>query len=138
MLRPHIDRGEVTLICEATAEGLGASARAEPSFVAAFRRVDVEPTGPEETEAILAQVALAASPVITELRPRGAEIGRPFTLTLVGRNIPDGARVISTAPASFTLVAPSQKPGLMMAAGRSVSFLVEPKADAQIVAHRSV
>jgi ATP-dependent Clp protease ATP-binding subunit ClpA len=57
MLRPHIDRGEVTLICETTAEGLGASARAEPSFVAAFRRVDVEATGPEETEAILAQVA---------------------------------------------------------------------------------
>jgi hypothetical protein len=81
--------------------------------------------------AFVAQAALAATPLITEIRPRGAEIGRPFTLTVVGRNIGDGARVISTLPASLTLVTPSQKPGTMMAPGRSVSFLVEPKADAQ-------
>jgi len=83
-----------------------------------------------ELIAVLAQAALAATPVITELRPRGAEIGRPFTLTLVGRNIGEGARVTSTLPASFTLVMPPAQPGAMMAAGRSVSFLVEPKADA--------
>ena len=80
--------------------------------------------------ALVVQAALAATPVITEIKPRGAEIGRPFTLTVVGRNIGDGARIISTLPASLTLVTPSQKPGTMMAPGRSVSFLVEPKADA--------
>ena len=54
--------------------------------------------------ALLAQIALAAPPVITELRPRGAELGRPFTLVLNGRNIGEGARVISDMPASWTLV----------------------------------
>jgi hypothetical protein len=80
--------------------------------------------------ALMALAANAAAPVITELRPRGAEIGRPFTLTAVGRNIGEGARVISTLPASFTLVLPSQTPGTMAAPGRSAAFLVEPKADA--------
>ena len=41
-----------------------------------------------------AHAAFAAAPVITELKPRGAEIGRPFTLTAIGRNIGEGARVI--------------------------------------------
>ncbi len=78
-----------------------------------------------------AHCAMAAAPVITELKPRGAEIGRPFILTAVGRNLGEGARVISTLPASFTLVLPPQTPGSMAAApGRSASFLVEPKADA--------
>lgn len=80
--------------------------------------------------AFMAQAALAATPVITEIRPRGSAIGRPFTLTLVGRNIGEGARMISTLPASLTLVTPIQKPGTMLAPGRSVSFLVEPKAGA--------
>ncbi len=79
--------------------------------------------------ALAAQAAMAAAPVITELRPRGAEIGRTFILTAIGRNIGEGARVISTLPATFTLVLPPQTPGAMAAPGRSVSFLVEPKAD---------
>ncbi len=78
----------------------------------------------------LVLAAHAATPVITELKPRGAEIGRPFTLTLIGRNIPEAARVTSTLPAAFTLVLPSPKPGAMATPGRSVAFLVEPKADA--------
>jgi len=32
---------------------------------------------------IAVQAAWAAAPVITELRPRGAELGRPFTLTAI-------------------------------------------------------
>ena len=40
-----------------------------------------------------AHAAIAATPVLTELKPRGAEIGRPFTLTAVGRNLSEGARV---------------------------------------------
>ena len=79
--------------------------------------------------ALAAQSAMAAGPVITELTPRGAEIGRPFILTAIGRNIGESARVISTLPASFTLVLPPQTPGTMAAPGRSVSFLVEPRAD---------
>jgi len=79
--------------------------------------------------ALAAQSAMCAGPVITELRPRGAEIGRPFILTAIGRNIGEGARVVSTLPASFTLVLPPQTPATMTTAGRSVSFLVEPRAD---------
>ena len=77
--------------------------------------------------ALAAQSAMAAAPVIVELRPRGAEIGRPFLLTAIGRrgtcfslspggspafanhalpaidfgNIGERARVTSTLPASF-------------------------------------
>ncbi len=79
---------------------------------------------------LAAQTALAATPVLTELKPRGAEIGRPFTLTLIGRNLGEGAKVTSTLPAAFTLMTPVQVPGSMPVAGRSLSFLVEPKAAA--------
>jgi hypothetical protein len=80
--------------------------------------------------ALAAPAAFAAAPLLTELQPRGAEAGRPFTLTAVGRNLGEGARVVSTLPASFTLVAPSPKPGMMTPPGRSLAFVVEPKADA--------
>src|SRR5882672_5305987 len=79
---------------------------------------------------VAVQAAMAASPVITELKPRGAEIGRAFTLTAVGRNIGEGTRVISTLPASFTLVLTPPTPGIMTVPGRTASFLVELKADA--------
>src|SRR6516165_1357772 len=80
--------------------------------------------------ALAAQAAFAAAPVITELKPRGAEIGRPFTLTLVGRNIGEGTRISSPLPASFTAGTTPPRPSMMRASGQSVSFLVEPKADA--------
>ena len=76
-----------------------------------------------------AHAAIAATPVLTELKPRGAEIGRPFTLTAVGRNLSEGARVTTTLPAAFTLVVPAPQPGTMLTPGRSVTFLVEPNAD---------
>jgi hypothetical protein len=87
---------------------------------------------------LAAQSALAAAPIITELKPRGAEVGRAFLLTAVGRNLGESAKVISTLPASFTLVLPPRTPGAtagsmggsMNQPGRSASFLVEPKADA--------
>ena len=77
---------------------------------------------------LLTQAAFAASPALTELRPRGAEIGRAFTLTAVGRNLGEGATVTTTLPASFTLVTPSA--ATMTVPGRSLTFLVEPRADA--------
>ena len=78
----------------------------------------------------LANITFAAAPTITELQPRGAELGRPFTLTLAGRNLVEGARITSTFPASFTLLAPSAGGGMMMAPGRAATFLVEPRPDA--------
>lgn len=68
--------------------------------------------------------AFAGPPVITDLQPRGAQQGRPFTLTVAGRDIPEGARIWSTMPASFTPVV-SNTP-VMMGPGRSAQFLVEP------------
>jgi len=73
---------------------------------------------------LFAAAAYAAPPVLTELKPRGAEIGRPFTLTLIGRSIPELVKVSSTMPASFTPVVPK-----MALPGRQAEFLVELKPD---------
>ena len=80
--------------------------------------------------AAIAQAALAAAPVITELKPRGAEIGRPFTLTAIGRNIVEGSRITTTLPATFTPVLTAPTPGTMATPGRAASYLVELKAEA--------
>src|SRR5688572_26689891 len=77
----------------------------------------------------VAGVLCGAPPIITELKPRGAERGKPFTLVVAGRDIPDGAQIRSTMPAAFTPVIPSEPQAMMSAPGRSASFLVEPKAD---------
>src|SRR5438270_4982940 len=63
-----------------------------------------------------------AQPVITDLQPRGAQKGHPFTLTIMGRGMADGAKVESTLPASFTPLGPQK--GVMGAL-----FLVEPSAE---------
>ena len=76
---------------------------------------------------------LSAQPAITELQPRGAQKGKPFTLTLVGRNLGEGAKIRSTMPASFTLLTPDQPAsmpdGSMQPEGRYATFLVEPMPD---------
>ncbi len=77
--------------------------------------------------------SLSAQPVITELQPRGAQKGKPFTLTLAGRNLGEGAKIQSTMPASFTLLTPDEparvEGGPMPEVGRYATFLVEPLAD---------
>jgi hypothetical protein len=82
---------------------------------------------------MISALSLAAQPVITELQPRGAQKGRPFTLTLTGRNLGEGARIRSTMPASFTLLTPDQPAPIqgapMQGEGRYATFLVEPAAD---------
>ncbi|HYM11784.1 MAG TPA: PPC domain-containing protein [Bryobacterales bacterium] len=78
----------------------------------------------------LVQVGLAATPVISELRPRGAELGKPFTLTVIGRYLVEGAHVSSTLPAAFTPLSPSKRDAMQMGPGRAAAFLVEPKPDA--------
>jgi hypothetical protein len=71
-----------------------------------------------------------APPVITELQPPGAERGKPFKLTVIGKDIPEAARILSTMPAAFTPVLQTEpENGMMAAPGRAASFLVEPKAD---------
>ena len=42
LLRPFIESGELTIICECTPEGLAAARRMEPSFIDAFQRIDVD------------------------------------------------------------------------------------------------
>ena len=69
---------------------------------------------------LLLAAGCAAQPLITDLQPRGAQKGRPFTLTLVGRDLGEGARIESTLPATFTPIGAAK--GVMGA-----SFLVEPK-----------
>src|ERR1035438_5696958 len=70
---------------------------------------------------------LSAQPVITDLQPRGVQKGRPFTLTLVGKNLGDGAKIWSTMPATFTPLAPEKRGP--MTEGRYATFLVEPSND---------
>ena len=82
---------------------------------------------------ILAASALGAQPVITDLHPRGVQKGRPFTLTLTGRNLGEGAKIQSSMPATFTLLAPERTGP--MAEGRYATFLVEPAGDLAVGAY---
>jgi len=63
----------------------------------------------------------AEPPSIVDLQPRGAQKGKPFSLTVVGQNLGEGVSVISNLPASFTSMA-SEKQG-------TATFLVEPKTE---------
>lgn len=81
----------------------------------------------------LAATLSAASPVITELQPRGAQKGRPFKLTIAGRDIAAGARILTSLPATFTLLADDKsnnKPA--MGEGRYATFLVEPSSELSV------
>jgi hypothetical protein len=69
------------------------------------------------------QTALAAAPLITELHPRGAQQGKTFVLTLMGRDLPTGAKLVTTLPAAFTQLTPTAK---------GLPFLVELKSDAPV------
>ena len=82
---------------------------------------------------MLAAAALPAQPVITDLQPRGVEKGRPFTLTLSGKNLGEGAKIRSSMPATFTLLAPERTGP--MAEGRYATFLVEPTGDLTVGAY---
>src|SRR5215469_1421078 len=82
---------------------------------------------------ILVSAALGAQPVITDLQPRGVQKGRPFALTLTGKNLGEGAKIRSNMPATFTLLAPERTGP--MAEGRYATFLVEPSADLAVGAY---
>lgn len=63
---------------------------------------------------------LSAQPTLTDLQPRGIQKGRPFTLTVEGKNLSEGAKIWSTMPATFTPLAPAKM---------GAAFLVEPSAN---------
>jgi ATP-dependent Clp protease ATP-binding subunit ClpA len=52
-LRPYMESGELTIICECAPEGFEAGMRVEPSFMNAFRRIDVPETDEADTLAIV-------------------------------------------------------------------------------------
>ncbi|HJZ50152.1 MAG TPA: AAA family ATPase, partial [Roseiflexaceae bacterium] len=52
-LRPYMESGELTIICECAPEGFDAGMRIEPSFMNAFRRLDVQETDEADTLAIV-------------------------------------------------------------------------------------
>lgn len=56
-LRPYIESGELTIICECAPEGFDAGVRIEPSFMHAFRRIDVSETNEADTQAIVQATA---------------------------------------------------------------------------------
>ena len=56
-LRPYLEDGEITIVCECTPEQLSAAERKEPSFVAAFQRIDVPEPSAEQTREIATDVA---------------------------------------------------------------------------------
>lgn len=74
---------------------------------------------------LLACALWAEPPSIVQLQPRGAQKGKPFSLTVVGQNLGEGLTVISNLPASFTPLG-TAKQGM---ADRTATFLVEPKAE---------
>jgi hypothetical protein len=78
-----------------------------------------------------ATIVSAATPQIVELQPRGAERGRPFVLTIAGRNLMEGAVVVSGLPATFTAMAPD-KSRMGGSPSRYATFLVEPKGDVPV------
>jgi hypothetical protein len=77
-------------------------------------------------------VAYGASPVLKELHPWGAQRGKPFTLTLVGNSLVEGAKIISTLPASFTPLTPMRKEGQEIKKQDELPFLVELQADTPV------
>src|SRR6266508_3598758 len=52
-LRPYMESGELTIICECAQEGFDAGLKVEPSFMNAFRRIDVSETDEADTLAIV-------------------------------------------------------------------------------------
>ncbi len=72
---------------------------------------------------LAAQAVWAAAPALVELQPRGAQQGKTFTLTLTGRELLEGSKLITTLPAIVTPLTPTMK---------GFPFLVELRADAPV------
>ena len=77
---------------------------------------------------VFAATLTAAQPSLNELQPRGAQKGRPFTLTVVGTGLGEGATIVSNLQASFTTMG-VDKPGME---NRRATFLVEPTGEWEV------
>ena len=80
--------------------------------------------------AFLCPKLLAVSPYLDEMRPRGAQQGKSFTLTLTGRNLGESTRIVSQLPATFTSLT-SPRRGDSEAAQEQLIFLVELDSEAE-------
>jgi len=74
---------------------------------------------------LTASLAGAAPPVLNSLEPWGAQRGKAVTLTLRGQYLAEGAKIVSTLPATFTPLA-SEAPG------KTLPFLVEIQPDTPV------
>ncbi len=74
---------------------------------------------------------LAGSPYLDEMRPRGAQQGKTFTLTLTGRNLGESTRIVSELPATFTPLT-SPRRGDLETAQEQLLFLVELDSEAEL------
>ena len=79
---------------------------------------------------LLCEVGLAVFPSLQELRPRGAQRGTAFKLTLVGSGLIEGLRVQTTLPAFFTPL--TVRSDVQGQSGEEVLFLVELAKDTPI------
>src|SRR4051794_20408728 len=69
-LRPYVESGDLTLVCESTADQLVAAQRRDPSFVRAFHRVDVvEPTIDEARDIAAAAAARLGETATLDIEP---------------------------------------------------------------------
>ncbi len=70
----------------------------------------------------------AAPPVIRDVAPRGGRPGSVVKLVLKGADLPSGARLETSVPASVSRLSP---PAETMRPGTELAFLVELKKDAR-------
>jgi hypothetical protein len=66
---------------------------------------------------------LTAAPIISALHPPGAQQGKSFVLTLSGRDLPEGAKLVTTLPASITP---------LTATAKGLPYLVELKSESPV------
>ncbi len=73
--------------------------------------------------------AHSTGPRLSELRPRGAQKGAVFALTLVGTGLSDEAKVLTNLPGTLTRLTPSRDPKRR---GIELPFIVELNPDAPV------
>src|SRR5437867_3252874 len=69
------------------------------------------------------------APVLKTIKPRGAQRGTRFTLTLVGQDLVPGSELITTLPATITRLAP---PKDLKKPESELPFLIELRQDAPV------
>ena len=78
---------------------------------------------------LVSTLAYSAGPQLSELRPRGAQRGSVFGLTLVGTGLSEEAQVLTNLPGTLTRLTPPKDPTRR---GLELPFIVELDPDAPI------